>query len=289
MNEFDEKLKAMARDEGDVVPDWASQCVEDALSGLPRCSRRRRGLLRIFGTAAAACLLVAVALPNLSARAADRLQSLPVVGPLFEVVTFRTYERDDEHHPAQVEVPQILAPTDSTPEVQEAVEQVNLDIQTMTDMLLEQFERDAEAIGEEGHTELSVLSEVVTNTEDWFTLRLQVFWGGGSGNVSYRYYHIDKATGEIATLSSLFASRDYIQAISQEIQRQMRQTPELYWIDTEFADMNFTAIQPDQNFYFAENGDIVIAFDEYEVAPGSSGCPSFQIPKAVYEAYLKEA
>ncbi|MGN0980852.1 MAG: RsiV family protein [Candidatus Avoscillospira sp.] len=287
MSNLDETLKQMAREERDAVPAWASQCVEDALSNLPRRKRKSHGILRVFGTAVAACLLVAVALPNCSAQAADRLQSLPVVGPLFEVVTFRTYAREDEHHPAQVEVPEIIAPAGSTPQMQESVEQVNLDIQTMTDMLTRQFEQDAEAIGEEGYTELDVRSEVVTNTEDWFTLRLQVYWGGGSGNVSYRYYHIDKSTGEIAKLSDLFASEDYIDAISREIQRQMREAPDLYWIDTEYEGLNFTSIQPDQNFYFAENGDIIIAFDEYEVAPGSTGCPTFQIPRAVFEAYLK--
>lgn len=283
MNEFDETLQAMAHAERDAVPGWAAQCVEDALSNLPRRKRKSPGVLRIFGTAVAACLMVAVALPNLNVHAAERLQSLPLVGPLFEVVTFRTYEREDEYHPAQVEVPQIVAPGGSAPEVQESVEQANLDIQTMTGMLTAQFEQDAEAIGEEGHTELDVRSEVVTNTDDWFTLRLQVY----HGSVSYRYYHIDKSTGEIAKLSDLFASEDYIQDISQEIQRQMRENPELYWIDTEYEGLNFTEIQPDQNFYFAGNGDIVIAFDEYEVAPGSTGCPTFQIPREIYEAYLK--
>ena len=35
-----------------------------------------------------------------------------------------------------------------------------------------------------------------------------------------------------------------------------------------------------------EDGDLVIAFDKYQVAPGAYGCPSFTIPRAVYEAYL---
>lgn len=289
MNEFDETLKQMAHAERDVMPAWAERCVEDALSDLPRRSRKRHGVLRFFGTAVAACLIVAVALPNCSVRAAERLQSLPVVGPLFEVVTFRTYEREDEYHPAQVEVPEVIAPADSTPQVQEAVEQVNLDVQTMTDMLIARFEQDAAEIGAEGHTSLDVQSEVVTDTDRWFTLRLQVYEGGGSGIAYSRYYHIDKTTGEIASLSDLFASEDYIQAISGEIQRQMRENPALYWIDTDYEGLNFTAIQPDQNFYFAENGDLVIAFDKYEVAPGSTGSPTFQIPREVYEAYLKIA
>ena len=60
-----------------------------------------------------------------------------------------------------------------------------------------------------------------------------------------------------------------------------------YWVDGDNDALNFRAIDPDQNFYFAENGDIVIAFDKYEVAPGSAGCPTFQIPRSIYAEYLK--
>ena len=35
-----------------------------------------------------------------------------------------------------------------------------------------------------------------------------------------------------------------------------------------------------------KNGDLVVCFDEYEVAPGSMGTVSFKIPKSVYRADL---
>ena len=60
----------------------------------------------------------------------------------------------------------------------------------------------------------------------------------------------------------------------------------MYWVDSEYEDMNFRAIDPDQNFFFDENGDLVIAFDKYEVAPGAAGCPRFTIPQEIYEPYL---
>lgn len=42
-----------------------------------------------------------------------------------------------------------------------------------------------------------------------------------------------------------------------------------------------------QNFYFSENGNIVIVFDKYEVGAGSSGAPEFEINKEIYEKYMK--
>ena len=35
---------------------------------------------------------------------------------------------------------------------------------------------------------------------------------------------------------------------------------------------------PDQNFYINDENQLVIVFDEYEVAPGSMGTPEFVIP-----------
>ena len=35
-------------------------------------------------------------------------------------------------------------------------------------------------------------------------------------------------------------------------------------------------------------GNIVIVFDKYEVGPGSSGAPEFEINKEIYEKYMKE-
>ena len=39
--------------------------------------------------------------------------------------------------------------------------------------------------------------------------------------------------------------------------------------------------------FFTENGDLVIVYDKYTIAPGSMGNPAFTIPKSVYEPLLK--
>ena len=51
--------------------------------------------------------------------------------------------------------------------------------------------------------------------------------------------------------------------------------------------VNFQGITEQTNFYFNERGELVIAFDEYEVAPGSMGAPEFVIPQEVTAALLK--
>lgn len=50
----------------------------------------------------------------------------------------------------------------------------------------------------------------------------------------------------------------------------------------------FEQIQSDQDFYFNEDGEIVIEFDEYEVSPGYMGIVSFTIPESVTGTLLVE-
>lgn len=288
MERFDDQLKRLAREEDAPLPDWAAGCIQDALDSLPE-KRKKHGIVwKYFGTALAACLAVFIALPNLSAQAADSMRAIPVVGELVELVTFRTYVKEDEYHQMMVEIPTVE--TSGAGAIQDAVETINQDVETLTQTLIDQFEADAADLGDQAHTALEVRHRVVTNTDLWFTLELEVWQGAGSSNTTYYYYHIDKSTGAIVTLSDLFAGDGHIEAISAEIQRQMRAENEagtgMYWVDSEYEDMNFRAIDPDQNFFFDENGDLVIAFDKYEVAPGAAGCPRFTIPREIYEPYL---
>ena len=45
----------------------------------------------------------------------------------------------------------------------------------------------------------------------------------------------------------------------------------------------FKEISPEQNFYINEENQLVIVFDEYEVASGNMGMPEFVIPGGLLE------
>ena len=71
------------------------------------------------------------------------------------------------------------------------------------------------------------------------------------------------------------------------MREQMAAGEAVYWIDGEMPGNEFSVIRDDANFFFADNGNLVLRFDEYEVAPGAYGCPQFEIPKEVYKEYLR--
>ena len=72
------------------------------------------------------------------------------------------------------------------------------------------------------------------------------------------------------------------------ISRMENDENETYWVYDEIEEWNFKIIEDNQEFYFSEEGNIVIVFDKYEVAPGYMGAPEFEISKDVYKELLKE-
>lgn len=163
-----------------------------------------------------------------------------------------------------------------------SIQTINESIEEMTDRLIARFEEQVEQ--GEGHGSIYADHQVVTNTDTWFTLRIDVTEIAASGFQYQYYYHIDKTTGEIASLKNLFKEgADYITPISENIKEQMRDEmradeSKMYWIDSEDEIIeDFEAIKEDQNFYLNEEGQIVICFDEYEVAPGYMGLVEFAV------------
>ena len=92
----------------------------------------------------------------------------------------------------------------------------------------------------------------------------------------------------MVTLKDLFREdADYVTALSDEVRRQMEERM-AEDRETSYFPEEFTAIGPEQNFYFNTDGDLVLVFDEYTIAPGSMGMPEFTIPSDVYETLLKK-
>lgn len=174
---------------------------------------------------------------------------------------------------------------------EDGVQEINQDMETTVDELIRQFE---DTLSEEGYHGLHVSQEVVTDNAQYYTVKLSVLETEASGYEHNQFYTIDKQTGNVVALSDLFAEgSDYISVISENIKTQMREQMVadegvIYFLDDEdMPEFNFQSITEQTNFYFNESGELVIAFDEYEVAPGSMGAPEFVIPQKVTAGLLK--
>ncbi|MCI8358268.1 MAG: DUF3298 domain-containing protein [Lachnospiraceae bacterium] len=283
------------------VPEELKERVEKAAGRAGKIHKFR------ISAAVAAAAAFLVLLPNTGAEMAYAMGSIPVIGKLFQTVTFRDYQYESERFHANVEVPQIVVEdmeetekgtegitgeTSESEQLQETLEQVNFNIDEVTDQLIEEFKKSAE-LGE-SYGGLEIHHETVLNNENYFTLKLSIFQSAGSGYESYKFYTIDKRSGKRIQIGDLFQEGSgYAEAVSEDIKEQMRAAMaademKAYWVDkTDIPDLNWQGIKEDQNFYLDGDGNLVVVFDEYEVAPGYMGAQEFTVQRSVFENFLK--
>ena len=128
---------------------------------------------------------------------------------------------------------------------------------------------------------------MVTDSDTWFPLRIDTVETRADSGQTSRFYHIDKATDQVVTLKDLFrADADYVDALSGEVRRQMEEQSGADDAKTYFPE-EFTAIDPEQNFYFDRDGNLVLVFDQYTIASDDIGMPGFTIQAEVYDDLLK--
>ena len=279
MDQFDEMLKQRAREEPFPLPEDYAGRVFQTCAALEETRPRKRRPYRWMAWAAAV-LALCIAVPNVSPAAAASMADLPVLGAIVRVVTFRSYIYDDGFHSADVSVPELAG--------SQAAQKVNEQVRDYTDRLMGAFEETCEAeLGQEGYLGLDVTSSVVTDSDTWFTLRVDAVETQASGYQFSRFYHIDKAADQVVKLKDLFREdADWSAVLTREVRRQMEERMAADSGASYFPE-ELTEIGPEQNFYFNESGELVLVLDEYTIAPGSMGMPEFTIPAEVYETLRK--
>ncbi len=264
------------------------QSVKNAKTGEQK-GMRKASMLR-FAVAAAACITAFVAVPNLSATAAYAMGKIPVIGSLVRVVTFCDYQYDTDRNMADISVPELeldakATESDTQNNITKTTDEINTEIKEITSRIIKEFKDGLK--DEKGYQDVVIYSEVLATTEDYFTLKLICYQGAGSGAEQDYYYTIDLKTGERLHLKDLFKEgSDYITPISKNIKAQMREQMKkdenvYYWLEDEIKGLNFKAITDKTSFYLNENNEVVIAFNEGDVAPMYMGCVEFVISSDV--------
>ena len=247
------------------MPESIAQRFDFTVAWLQKNTERKPHFFTIgIRTTAVLLLMAFFILPNVSPEIAYAMQEIPVVDKIVRVITTYDFEKEDENHSESIRIPHMEAEDG----MQEPLDVINEEVKKMT-------------------------YETINNNENWFTLKIIITESAGTGSNAYRYYHIDKSRGEIVTLAVIFdPDFDYVHIFSENIKQQMAQQMEtdpdvIYWMYSDDKTFwGFYEIASDQNFYFNQDGDLVIVFDKYEVAPGTMGYPEFVIPRTLYTGDL---
>lgn len=259
---------------------------------------------KFAGATVAAASLGIVLLANTSAGIANAMEKIPVIGTIAHVVTFRNYTDVNGNFEANVQIPKIEADvldknadknTDKNDFDKSASDEnqpdiflgANRSIKEYAKQLIDMYESEVKQSEGEGNYALESSYEVVYESEKMLSLRINSFVVMASGNEFVKIFHVDKANGTLLTLTDLMPDgRQSLEKINKEILSQMHAQMEKddtisYFIQSKEEPDGFDTVSDDTNFYFNQKGELVIVFDEYEVAPGYMGVVEFTIPADV--------
>ncbi len=247
--------------------------------------RRRSGLRKAAAAAAAVCVVFTAAL-NTSTAFAEEAAQLPVIGTLARVLTFRTYESEKDGIGISVEVPTLdMIQTDTGIKVDEVNQEIYNLCRQYADEAVSRAEEYRKAFLDTGGTEeewkahniqIQVGYEIKSQTDQYLSFIVRGIESWTTAYSEARYYNIDVNTGKMVTLEDLLGS-DYIRIADESIGQQIssrQEAGEVFWSAEEGG---FTGISENAKFYINENGNPVIVFEKYEIAPGSSGEIEFEI------------
>ena len=248
--------------------------------------RRAGRKWKIAATAVCACFVCMVGLLNISPAFAESMQGIPVLGSVSKVLTFRSYENVGPDGSIHADTPQIQSDSALAQQVNEQIRLVverhiaeaEAHIAEYKEAFLSTGGTEEEFKAKNLHANVTysvkheseeLLSFVVTSTEDWYN----------AGQVDY-FYNLDLKKDQPITLKDLLGE-DYVRRANESIAEQIAERTQADANATYFAaaDGGFTTITEDANFYINQNGNPVVVFEKYEIAPGFMGIQEFEIKR----------
>lgn len=250
--------------------------------------RRSRTLRRLMAAAACFCLILAGL--NLSPTLAYAAANVPVLGGLFQVLTFTDYEKSEDGINYSVSAPEVTADSDLTA-ANDLADKVNAVIQEKVDEHLAKAQKDWDdyrnaffATGgtqaEWGERKMDVIIdyEIKSQTENRVSFIVYFAEGWVSSFEERDYYNLDFSEGRDLTLRD-FLGEDWVAVCNAAIQKQIDESTDADGFTYFFApDMGgFTTVDESTAFYVREDGAVVVCFPKYSIAAGAAGNLEFII------------
>lgn len=281
------------------IPEELSERVQKAL----RLSREKRAeegkamgifrrhsiRLRLKKGAAAAAAVAAlfVAVVNTDTALAEGMRELPVIGSIARVLTFRSYETEEDSMKVSVEIPSVEMIAGDNREFSDAVNEEIYDLcQEYANQAVERAREYRQAFLDTGGTEeeweahqirIQVWYEIKSQTEEYLSLAVLGSESWSSAYSETKYYNISLTDGRMVTLKDILGE-DYADVADESIRSQIKEKEEVcavrFWTPEEGG---FSGITDDQRFYMNRAGNPVIVFEKYEIAPGAAGEVEFEI------------
>ena len=294
-----EKIDKMKQEYEQIeVPEALKMQVEAGIrKGKKDAKKGSIRFLKVAGTVAAAMIALVVSV-NVSPTITQAMEDVPLLGMIVRVVNFSTYSdvQNDKNMEANVDIPQVAVTNQDGEVLSDKTDELNQEVKKYAGDIIESYQSDVASIedGENGNEAVNSSYQVVTDNDRLFALRIDTSIVMAGSNQYTKIYNIDKETGNTITLKDLFQKdSDYLNRISEEIKKQMKENMEKdnnlqYFLEEDVDGYSFDEIKNDVNFYVNKDGKLTIVFDKYEVAPGYMGIVEFTIPTNVISDIVKD-
>lgn len=286
--------EAKKRYEEIVVPEELSERVQEAVRNSERNRnavklQKRSSIPKSVAGVAAVILITFTVLLNTSTSFAQNVSTMPIIGAVAKVLTFRAYEKEEEDLKLSVKIPSVEMISKDTNGLAESINQeVYRLCQQYAEEAVQRAEEYKKAFMDTGGTEeewrahnleIHVWYEINAQTGNYLSFSVMGTESWNSANHEKKYYNIDLKTQKIVSLKDLLGE-DYIEIANESIKNQIEtKSQEMgiqFWTPEEGG---FTGISEDVCFYINKAGNPVIIFEKYEIAPGSAGVVEFEIER----------
>ena len=281
MNEFRHAKEAY---ESTPIPPELPERVQAGIRTGKAGYRRRHSRRLQRWIATAACFGLVLAGLNLSPAIARAAAGVPVLGGLFQVLTFVDYDKSEDGIRYSVSAPKVEAEGS-------LAEKVNAAIQEKVDQHLAKAQKDwedyREAFFATGGTEedwagremdVIVDYEIKSQSETRVSFVVSFAEGWVSSYEERYYYNLDLAQNRELTLRD-FLGEDWIAVCNAAIQKQIDESTDADGFTYFFPpdEGGFTTVDESTSFYVREDGAVVVCFPKYSIAAGAAGEVEFLI------------
>lgn len=276
--------RARARYQSTELPPELSFAVASALREGERRRARRRAIRRSLGGGLAACLCFCL-LVNGSPAFAAALADVPVLGQLARIVTVESYQINDRDHLIDVRLPALTDTGDTDLE-----QRINTEIRKSIDQVLDEAEERArearEAFVETGGKAedfmpiiIDVDYEVKCSNGQYLSFVITKTETLASAYTEYYLYNLDLTTGTELTLPDLLGP-DWREQCDEAVRNGIAQSELEGGVFFAPGEGGFETVSDDQKFFLNADGEVVLLFEKYELAPGYMGAQEFTVSAA---------
>ena len=271
------------------IPEHLNYVVNKAIANK---EKPKHHIFRYFNYAMSTvtCTFIAfVLLINTNSSLASDIAEIPIIGDIAKIFTVKEVKEEDATKLINAKIP-ALENTGNT----DLEKRINYEIMLKINEILEEAEgRAAEykkAVIETGGTEesyqpinIQIDYKVGYSSDDVVSFVILKSETLASAYTERYFYNIDIKTGKNLNLRDVLGN-DYKEIVDETIYKEIAErskNPDNAYFTKE--ENGFDGIENEyQNFYINENGNVVIVFEKYEIAPGYMGTQEFEIDKQIF-------